>query len=140
MVCVCIGKSKCNSKRGTPTYWCPEVFIDQYGLAADMWCLGSMLYQLATNRMPFFDNREEAALKCERDILLHIIQKEVDFDCPPWDDFSDDAKDFVQRLLRRDESARMTAEEAIQHPFLNQSGGGMGRRVSPSEMVGIPEW
>ena len=41
-------------KVGTPFYVAPEVVRGGgYGLAADAWCLGCLLYELATSRSPF---------------------------------------------------------------------------------------
>ena len=97
------------------------MFAEKFGLAADMWSFGTMLYALAANRPPHFTKREELAFRYERDVLLAIIKNEVDFESGPWKAFGDDAKDFVRRLLEREEKKRMTAEEAVRHPFLSRS-------------------
>ena len=92
----------------------------RFGLAADMWALGTMLYKLAARRMPYFTPEEMRAFKTQHDILSKVVSRDVDFASPPWDAYSDDAKDFVRRLLLREEEKRMTAEEATDHPFLKR--------------------
>merc|ERR1712137_1479364 len=42
-------KSKC----GTKTYWSPEFYSLNYGLKADVWALGVVIYGMVTGRFPF---------------------------------------------------------------------------------------
>ena len=37
----------------------PEVFIGDYGLEADVWAAGMMMYQLLSNRFPWWSTMEE---------------------------------------------------------------------------------
>ena len=85
-----------------------------------MWALGTMLYEVATRRMPYFTPDELATFRTEKDIILRIVTRDVDFSSPSWDSYSDDAKDFIRRLLIREENRRMTAAEASEHPFLTR--------------------
>lgn len=41
-------------RAGTPVYMAPEVFRREYGLQADMWSLGMMLYHFISQRFPFW--------------------------------------------------------------------------------------
>ncbi len=41
-------------RAGTPVYMAPEVFRREYGVQADMWSLGMMLYHFISNRFPFW--------------------------------------------------------------------------------------
>ena len=43
-----------------------------------------------------------------------------DFPDPEWTDVSEEAKDFIKKILIVDPTKRMTAEEALQHPWLTQ--------------------
>lgn len=36
-----------------------------------------------------------------------------------WDSISDEAKDLVKKMLAQDQNDRLTAREALQHPWLN---------------------
>ena len=41
-------------RAGTPVYMAPEVFRREYGVQADMWSLGMMLYHFISHRFPFW--------------------------------------------------------------------------------------
>ena len=70
--------------------------------------------------MSYFTPEEMRAFKTRHDILSKVVSQEVDFASPPWNAYSDNAKDFIRRLLLCEEEKRMTAEEAADHPFLNR--------------------
>jgi len=36
-----------------------------------------------------------------------------------WDNISDEAKDLVKKMLIHDQNDRLTAREALQHPWLS---------------------
>lgn len=36
-----------------------------------------------------------------------------------WDNISDEAKDLVKKMLTHDQNDRLTAREALQHPWLS---------------------
>lgn len=36
-----------------------------------------------------------------------------------WDNISDEAKDLVKKMLTQDQNDRLTAREALQHPWLS---------------------
>jgi len=36
-----------------------------------------------------------------------------------WDNISDEAKDLVKKMLIHDQNDRLTAQEALQHPWLS---------------------
>eukprot|EP00210_Caulerpa_lentillifera_P008889 g8481.t1 len=115
-----MGMSKITNKVGTPTHWPPEVFAEKYGLEADLWSLGTMLYKLIARHLPYFTKKEQMALQSHREILLGIITKELDLESGPWTNISQECKDFIRKLLNLQAEKRMTACEAKQHPFLKQ--------------------
>lgn len=94
---------------GTPLYTAPEVLQRKYAYPSDLWSCGVILYRLLSGRFPF----ESGALLDER-----ILHEEIDLESAPWPDISDDAKDLVRQLLERDVSRRLTAEQALKHPWL----------------------
>ncbi len=49
-----------------------------------------------------------------------VTNGKLDFPTPEWDTISDEAKDFVRYLLRRDPYERPTAAEALKHPWVSQ--------------------
>ena len=52
---------------------------------------------------------------------IQIRSAKFAFDSPYWDEISNDAKDFIRRLLTKKPRDRMSAVEALQHPFLMES-------------------
>ncbi|KAJ6764673.1 CDPK-RELATED KINASE 3 [Salix koriyanagi] len=67
-----------------------------------------------------FTSRDEDAPMRMIDFGLSDFVKPVDpnFDDSPWPAVSPEAKDFVKRLLNKDHRKRMTAAQALTHPWL----------------------
>lgn len=53
-------------------------------------------------------------------LFEEIMQADYDFPDEYWAHISDKAKDFVSKLLVSDPSRRLTAAEALQHPWISQ--------------------
>ncbi|XP_038559220.1 serine/threonine-protein kinase Chk2 [Micropterus salmoides] len=101
---------------GTPSYLAPEVFTNAsttgYGLAVDAWSLGVLLFVCLGGYPPFHENFGHQS------ITEQIIRGEFTMVPSKWRHISDQAKDMVRKLLVVDPSKRMTIEEALQHPWL----------------------
>ncbi|XP_031167358.1 serine/threonine-protein kinase Chk2 isoform X1 [Sander lucioperca] len=99
---------------GTPSYLAPEVFTSTsgYGLAVDAWSLGVLLFVCLGGYPPFHENFSRQS------ITEQIIRGEFTMVPSKWRHISDPAKDVVRKLLVVDPSKRMTIEEALQHPWL----------------------
>lgn len=97
---------------GTPCYLSPEVEYTSkglggtYGLPADCWSLGAVLYVMLVARFPEFEH-DPATDK----IVLRL---------PPqlWDDISPEAKHLVRALMNTNPNARMTTREVLLHSWL----------------------
>jgi calcium-dependent protein kinase len=100
---------------GSAYYVAPEVLRRNYTWHADMWSLGVILYILLSGMPPFYGDTEEAIFKM-------ILRGQVDLVTPPWPEISAPAKDLVLKLLNRDPSARLTAQQALNHPWLKEQG------------------
>lgn len=101
-----------NDMVGTPLYVAPEVLLRQpYGIAADMWSLGVIVHILLTGYPPFDD-----------DDLVKLVNKvktrTPKLDGEEWQAVTSNAHHFVTNLLERDVSRRMTAGDALAHPWL----------------------
>ncbi|KAJ3351710.1 calcium calmodulin-dependent protein kinase type 1G [Entophlyctis luteolus] len=100
---------------GTPGYVAPEVLKRQgYGREVDLWSLGVITYILLCGYPPFYDSNNVELFK-------QIMTGRYEFDKPWWDDISDNAKDFIKKLLVLDPYRRMTAHNALHHPFIHQA-------------------
>lgn len=53
------------------------------------------------------------------DTFANITLGDFDFEDEVWNDISDDAKDFIQKLMLKDKSDRLTIDDALAHPWLN---------------------
>ncbi|WOL16916.1 calcium-dependent protein kinase 20 [Canna indica] len=99
---------------GSPYYMAPEVLKRNYGPEVDVWSSGVILYILLCGVPPFWGESEQG-------IAQAIIRSVVDFKRDPWPKVSDAAKDLVKRMLDPDPKRRMTAQEVLDHPWLQNS-------------------
>jgi casein kinase II subunit alpha len=125
----------------------PELLVDlqDYDYALDLWSLGAMLAGLIFRVEPFFhghdnfDQLVKIAQVLGTDELFKYLEKydlelDVHFDGilgryprVPWTSYINDdnkhltppeAVDFIDKLLRYDHMDRLTAREALNHPYL----------------------
>lgn len=95
-----------------PEYYAPEVHRhDLITTATDMWSVGVMAYVLLSGLNPF-------AAESTTKMIESISSCEYVFDSEAFKDISLEAMDFVDRLLVKDRKLRMTAHEALEHPWL----------------------
>ena len=73
--------------------------------------VGVLSYIILVGYPPFHDN---APLRLKTKIIRGVYE----FHPAYWDVISAEGKDFVSRLLTVDMAARMTAEQALQHPWV----------------------
>lgn len=96
---------------GSAYYVAPEVLHRSYGTEADMWSIGVIAYILLCGSRPFWARTESG-------IFRAVLKADPSFDEAPWPSLSADAKDFVKRLLNKDYRKRLTASQALSHPWL----------------------
>ncbi|KAG6476920.1 hypothetical protein ZIOFF_066168 [Zingiber officinale] len=96
---------------GSAYYVAPEVLHRSYGTEADMWSIGVIAYILLCGSRPFWARTESG-------IFRAVLKAEPSFDEAPWPSLSSQAKDFVKKLLNKDYRKRMTAAQALCHPWL----------------------
>jgi calcium/calmodulin-dependent protein kinase I len=98
---------------GTPGYMAPEIFKKTgHGKPVDIWAIGVITYFLLCGYTPF-----------DRDSNLEEMQAILiaDYSFTPieyWRGVSLQARDFIKRCLTIDPTQRMTAHEALSHPFV----------------------
>jgi serine/threonine protein kinase len=109
----------------------PEIFKKiGHGKPVDIWALGVITYFLLCGYTPFDRDSDFEEMQA----ILNAEYKFEPFDY--WRGVSDPAKDFIRRCLTIDPNKRMTAHEALQHPFVDgfPSGGvqGEGQNLLPT--------
>ncbi|XP_037381323.1 myosin light chain kinase, smooth muscle isoform X3 [Talpa occidentalis] len=97
---------------GTPEFVAPEVInYEPISYATDMWSIGVICYILVSGLSPFMgDNDNET--------LANVTSATWDFDDEAFDEISDDAKDFISSLLKKDMKNRLNCTQCLQHPWL----------------------
>ncbi|KAI9472278.1 MAG: protein kinase A catalytic subunit [Benjaminiella poitrasii] len=86
----------------THEYLAPEMVMKKpYGMAADWWSLGVLLFELLTGSPPFHSVDEA-------ELFTQILESPVKF--PAGGCISEEAKDFVTRLLERDPTKRLGSQ------------------------------
>jgi calcium/calmodulin-dependent protein kinase I len=104
---------------GTPGYMAPEIFKKSgHGKPVDLWAIGVITYFLLCGYTPF-----------DRDSNLEEMQAILvaDYSFTPieyWRGVSTSAREFIKRCLTIDPTQRMTADEALQHPFVSGEAAG----------------
>ncbi|KAK9292580.1 hypothetical protein L1049_020554 [Liquidambar formosana] len=96
---------------GSPYYVAPEVLQKHYGPEADVWSAGVILYILLSGVPPFWAETETG-------IFRQILQGKLDFESEPWPGISESAKDLIRKMLDRNPKRRLTAHEALCHPWI----------------------
>ena len=95
--------------QGSPFYIAPEILAGNYNKLADCWSLGVILYMLLSGTPPFKG-------KNNQEILMNVYNASVNFRLKAFKNVSESAKDLISRLLVKDPTYRMTAEQAYNHP------------------------
>ncbi|XP_049268269.1 LOW QUALITY PROTEIN: myosin light chain kinase, smooth muscle-like [Rhipicephalus sanguineus] len=99
---------------GTPEFVAPEVVnFDKVGFQTDMWSVGVICYVLLSGLSPFMGNSE-------LETMANVTRAEYDFDDESFDQISEEAKDFIAKLLLKDKEDRMTAAQGLNHPWLRK--------------------
>jgi serine/threonine protein kinase len=106
----CIGERVLRSKQGSLGYMAPEVLTGHYSSKCDLFSLGVVTFELLSGRSPFGTRRRETT-------ELRILNGKYSFK-GGWAGVSELAKDFVTGLLATDPKQRMSAAQALQHPWL----------------------
>lgn len=107
---------KLNDIVGSAYYVAPEVLHRSYGIEADVWSIGVIAYILLCGSRPFWARTESG-------IFRAVLKADPTYDEAPWPTLTSEAKDFVKRLLNKDPRKRMSAAQALCHPWMRNHGG-----------------
>jgi len=103
---------KMHASCGTLAYVAPEVLEKSYTSQCDMWSLGIIMFILISGYMPFSGNQATQTKNIKEGNFLMKPDR--------WDTVCEGAKDFVMSLLRVDPLRRLTAEQALDHPWIKE--------------------
>ncbi|KAJ2809446.1 Calmodulin-dependent protein kinase cmk2 [Coemansia guatemalensis] len=113
-----------NTLCGSFGYAAPEILLRLgHGKPVDIWSMGVVTFSTLCGYSPFHQYKDP------RSLIMGMQSDNVEFDDRFWWGISDYAKDFIRRCLRADQHDRMTAEQALQHPWLS------GEHVSTRDLL-----
>lgn len=99
------------TKVGTSYYIAPEVIRKKYTNKCDIWSIGVILFILLSGKPPFDGSNDE-------EIMESVLKGKFDFEKFQWEKISKEAKDLITKLLSHNYHNRLSAEEALQEPWI----------------------
>ncbi|KAG8377975.1 hypothetical protein BUALT_Bualt08G0089700 [Buddleja alternifolia] len=118
---------------GSAYYVAPEVLRRNYGKEIDVWSAGVILYILLSGFPPFW-------AETEKGIFEEILHGHVDLQSSPWPSISNGAKDLVKKMLTRDPKKRITAAEALEHPWLKKDGEASDTPINSAVLIRMKQF
>jgi len=104
---------KMNQTYGTAYYIAPEVLQSEYNEKCDIWSIGVILYILLSGKPPF-DGKDD------KEIVKRVKIGQYSLAGPEWKKISKDAIDLIKKMLEYDPKKRISADIAINHPWIKK--------------------
>ena len=105
---------KCSEPYGTIIYCAPEIILDYpYTKNVDSWSLGIITYIMLYGSLPFWD-------KDGSKLSLKITKTNPSYKSYRNLHISDEAKNFIQNLLIKDQYKRMSIKQALEHKWFQK--------------------
>lgn len=114
---------------GSPHYLSPEVIGQKYNYKADVWAFGVLLYLLMYGHYPY-------DAKHPRDVMVKILTEPIRWQTKAK--LSSTALDFLRKLLEHDPKKRISASEALIHPWMdlaNPEKASLDDEALPTEVI-----
>eukprot|EP00013_Stygamoeba_regulata_P005442 CAMPEP_0177634064 /NCGR_PEP_ID=MMETSP0447-20121125/3172_1 /TAXON_ID=0 /ORGANISM="Stygamoeba regulata, Strain BSH-02190019" /LENGTH=421 /DNA_ID=CAMNT_0019135767 /DNA_START=161 /DNA_END=1426 /DNA_ORIENTATION=- len=119
--------SKFSTFVGTPSFLAPEVVNGKpYTCAVDNWSAGVTMYVCMAGYPPF----DDVVTMNKSKLLDNIRNCRYDFKDTCWEAASVDSKDLISRLLAKDPAQRITAADALEHPWFQADLRAVRRRTT----------
>ena len=99
-----------NKYVGSSYYMAPEIIKRKYDEKCDLWSIGVIMYILLTGRPPFDGNDDD-------EILENVKKGVFDKQSYPYPLLSSHSKDLINKLLQYDPKKRISADQALEHPW-----------------------
>ncbi|XP_015786422.1 myosin light chain kinase, smooth muscle isoform X2 [Tetranychus urticae] len=108
-------KEKLQILFGTPEFVAPEVVnYEEVGFGTDLWAVGVICYILLSGLSPFMGDSD-------LETMANVTSTKYDFDDEAFDAISEEAKDFISKLLLPDMRKRMTTTDCLTHPWIKST-------------------
>lgn len=137
---------------GSPLYMAPEILrYEKYDAKADLWSVGAVLYEMCTGKPPFrAQNHVELLKRIEKAQDVINFPGEVDersgsSGASPsqtghhFTPISDDIKDLIRQLLKRNPVERISFEEFFMNPTVSNLATQNRSRVSSRRSLSVHE-
>ncbi|EYU17566.1 hypothetical protein ABFS82_03G074800 [Erythranthe guttata] len=118
---------------GSAYYVAPEVLRRNYGKEIDVWSAGVILYILLSGFPPFW-------AETEKGIFEEILKGHLDLQTSPWPSISNGAKDLIKKMLTLDQKKRITAAEALEHPWLKKDGEASDEPIDSAVLIRMKQF
>ncbi|KAG8161501.1 hypothetical protein KVR01_008488 [Diaporthe batatas] len=97
---------------GSPLYMAPEILrYERYDATADLWSVGTVLYEMAAGRPPFRASNHVELLR-----KIEASNDSIKF--PRESNLSSDMKLLIRALLKKSPSERITFDNFFSHPVV----------------------
>ena len=109
---------KCTEPYGTIAYATPELLLGKpYDKSADIWSLGIIAFLLLCGYLPFDDKNSE------KEIARQTVKEPTPFNEKIWKNKSNEAKDFLDKLLQKDPEKRLNIDQILNHSWYKKNCG-----------------
>jgi len=110
------GDSLLETSCGTPDYAAPEVLrMDgSYDKSVDLWSIGVITYVILCGFPPFYG-------KTQTMLFEKILNADFDYPDPEWTNVTEEAKDFIGKLLVLDTNKRFNTKQCLEHAWLKET-------------------
>ena len=99
-----------NTVCGTPLYLPPEMVSETgHNEKADIWCIGVLLFELSTGKVPFEGNDYTT-------VKYNISHLNISWPS----DIEPDVKDLVSKILKKNPNERLSIEKILSHSFFTK--------------------
>jgi len=122
---------------GTTPYMAPEVFARWYDHRFDNFSIGIILYELLCGSHPFYT----PGVDDQQSVKTRIMSTDPEFMAEAWSNISPQAIDLCTGLLEKEPAKRLTATQALEHPWLTDpekpSAFGNKEEITMSRLKGL---
>ena len=114
---ISLSQPKSSHVLGTAGYMAPEVINGKYDQKCDMWSIGVIMFTMLCGRPPFGVGEDGD----DKETLQQVLTGSFEMNEDEWEDVSDEAKELVTKMLAYFPDDRISANDAIKHPWIAEN-------------------